>query len=486
MAPKTGKIKLMVKQDADTICAIATATGRAGIGIIRLSGPNALAVGQQITGITPKPRTATCADMRGAGSQLIDNGIIIFFKSPHSFTGEDVVELQVHGGQNVLISLLNQCVALGTRLAEPGEFSERAFLNGKIDLLQAEAIADLIDASSSQAARSAIRTLKGVFSEKIQTLVQDIIRIRVNVEAAIDFSDENIDVLTETSVAEQLKAANMHLTEVFHEANRGLVIKDGITVVLAGAPNAGKSSLLNALAGADTAIVTDIPGTTRDVIRQEISLNGLPIHIIDTAGLRYTTDIVEQEGVRRAISAIKEADLILLVADSELYSEKDLTPILRTLFPGQTGGDTANGVNVHVELSSLIHRLCVIFNKIDLIDNSRPGLSSTYYQDHKLKLFRLSAKTAAGIDELRDHLVKLADYQVTGEGNFSARERHLLALSSAQETLSSAISGVSKHLPLELVAEDLRQVQNHLAAITGEVSSDDLLAEIFSNFCVGK
>ena len=476
----------MIKQESDTICAIATATGRAGIGIVRLSGPKAVSISEQIIGITLKPRRATLANMRSARSELIDSGIALFFKSPHSFTGEDVVELQGHGGSQVLISILDQCVALGARLAAPGEFSERAFLNGKIDLLQAEAIADLIDASSAQAARSAMRTLQGVFSEKIHLIVQDITIIRANVEAAIDFSDEDIDIMGSAGVSEAMQTANQRLTQVFQVAQQGLVIKDGITVVLAGTPNAGKSSLLNALAGTDTAIVTNIPGTTRDVLRQEINLNGLPVHIIDTAGLRYTKNIVEQEGVRRAISALDEADLILLVTDSTMYSDQELIPIVKTLWAGNYDNDIADDKSSLAEIDQLLGRLCVVFNKIDLISNREAGVSSTSYRGHVLKLFRLSAKTTEGLNELKDHLIEIADYQSIGEGNFSARERHLTALANAQEALSTAITGLEERLPLELIAEDLRRVQDYLSAITGEVTSDDLLGEIFSSFCIGK
>ncbi len=476
----------MIQKDSDTICAIATANGHAGIGIVRLSGPKAISISKKIIGISLKPRRATLVDMTLASSELIDRGIALFFKSPHSFTGEDVVELHGHGGSQVLVSLLNQCVALGARLAAPGEFSERAFLNGKIDLLQAEAIADLINASSAQAARSAMRTLQGVFSEKINQLVRDITKIRVDVEAAIDFSDEDIDIMESARVSDAMQTANHHFTQVFQAAQQGLVIKDGITVVLAGIPNAGKSSLLNALAGSDTAIVTNIPGTTRDVLRQEINLNGLPIHIIDTAGLRYSKNVVEQEGVRRALSALDEADLILLVTDSTMYSDQDLSPIVETLCAGNYDGDTADEKKSPAEINHLLSRLCVVFNKIDLISNSKSGVSSTSYREHELKLFRLSAKTNEGLNELRDHLVEIAGYQNIGEGNFSARERHLTALSDAQEALSSAIFGLGENLPLELIAEDLRRVQAYLGAITGEVTSDDLLGEIFSSFCIGK
>ena len=476
----------MIREDADTICAIATATGRGGIGIVRLSGPKALAIGELITGLTLQPRMATFVDMMSSSCELIDSGIALYFMAPHSFTGEDIVELQGHGSPQALKSLLEQCIASGARLAAPGEFTERSFLNGKIDLLQAEAIADLIDASSAQAARSAMRTLKGVFSEKIHLLVKDITTIRVSVEAAIDFSDEDIDIMTGTGVANALEAAKQHLTEVFRAAHQGLVVKDGITVVLVGAPNAGKSSLLNALGGTDTAIVTDIPGTTRDVIRQEINLNGLAVHIIDTAGIRDSEDVIEQEGVKRAVSALNEADLILLVADGTKHSSQEPGPILHTLFPGKYENKPIDGETTLTELPKLLTRLCVVINKVDLTECTEPGVSSTCYQDHAIKLFRLSAKTHAGVDDLREHLIELAGYKNTGEGSFSARGRHLKALSNAQESLENAILGVSKRLHLELIAEDLRQVQNYLGTITGEVSSDDLLGEIFSSFCIGK
>ncbi len=476
----------MIREDADTICAIATATGRGGIGIVRLSGPKALAIGELITGLTLQPRLATFVDMMSKSCELIDSGIALYFMAPHSFTGEDIVELQGHGSPQALKSLLEQCIASGARLAAPGEFTERSFLNGKIDLLQAEAIADLIDASSAQAARSAMRTLKGVFSEKIHLLVKDITTIRVSVEAAIDFSDEDIDIMTGTGVANALEIAKQHLAEVFRAAHQGLVVKDGVTVVLVGAPNTGKSSLLNALAGTDTAIVTDIPGTTRDVIHQEISLNGLPIHIIDTAGMRVSEDVVEQEGVKRAVSALNEADLILLVADGTEYSSQEPGPILQTLFPGKYGNKASDRETIFNELPKLLPRLCVVFNKVDLIECSEPGVSSTCYQDHAIKLFRLSAKTHDGLDDLKEHLTELAGYKNTGESSFSARGRHLKALSNAQESLECAILGVDKHLHLELIAEELRRVQNYLGTITGEVSSDDLLGEIFSSFCIGK
>ena len=476
----------MIRENADTICAIATATGRGGIGIVRLSGPKALAIGQLITGLTLQPRLAIFVDMMNNNCETIDSGIALYFKAPSSFTGEDVVELQGHGGPQVLGCLLEQCIARGARLAAPGEFTERAFLNGKIDLLQAEAIADLIDASSAQAARSAMRTLKGVFSEKIHLLVEAITKIRVNVEAAIDFSDEEIDIMTDTGVAVAMETATQYLTDVFEAAHQGLVVKEGISVVLVGAPNVGKSSLLNALAGTDTAIVTDIPGTTRDIVRQEISLNGLPVHIIDTAGIRYSEDVVEQEGVKRAVSALDEADLIMLVADSTQHSDQDPGPVLHTLFAGKYGDTAMLEATRFAELPQVLTRLCVVFNKIDLIECREPAVSSTRYQDHALKLFRLSAKTRAGLDDLRDHLTKMAGYQSSGEGNFSARERHLAALSNAQKSLESAVSGIYERLPLELVAEDLRRVQTFLGAITGEVSSDDLLGEIFSSFCIGK
>lgn len=472
----------MTHFETDTICAIATAPGRGGVGIVRISGPDAHSISKEITSKTLQPRLATFVELKSADDEVIDSGIALYFESPNSFTGENTIELQGHGGIHVLRSVLGRVIECGARLARPGEFTERAFLNNKIDLLQAEAIADLVDASSTQAARSAMRTLKGVFSVKIHQLVAAITSIRVNVEAAIDFSDEDIDIMTDTGVAGAMLEARSALTAIFHEAQQGVRLKDGLNIVIAGAPNAGKSSLLNALAGIDAAIVTDIPGTTRDVLRQEINLDGLPMHIFDTAGMRESSDVVEQEGVRRARAALNEADLILLVADASVSNVKDIEQILQPL-----AEINAQSVDSPYTFSpQLLNRLCLVFNKVDLLTTQCKQTSSTGFQEITLKCFYISAKTGAGLESLKSHLLEVAGFESTHEQNFSARQRHLGALKDAENALVSAMNGVSEHLQIELIAEDLRMVQQHLGAITGDVTSDDLLGEIFSSFCIGK
>ena len=472
----------MTHFDSDTICAIATAPGRGGIGIVRISGPHAETISQEITSTTLQPRLATFVEMKSSNGEVIDSGIGLYFESPNSFTGENIVELQGHGGIHVLRSVLARVIECGARLAHPGEFTERAFLNNKIDLLQAEAIADLVDASSTQAARSAMRTLKGVFSAKIHQLVAAITSIRVNVEAAIDFSDEDIDIMTDTGVDGAMLEARDRLAEIFQEAQQGVLLKDGLNIVIAGAPNAGKSSLLNALAGVEAAIVTNIPGTTRDVLRQEISLAGLPMHIYDTAGMRESADVVEQEGVRRARSALGEADFILLVTDAGACDNSDIEQIMQPLVEINTeAGDIPQTV-----APQLLNRLCVVFNKVDLLPDQFKPISCSDFHDITLKFFYISAKTGAGLEGLKSHLLEVAGFESTQEQNFSARERHLAALKEADNSLKSAIKGVSDHLQIELIAEDLRMVQQHLGAITGDVTSDDLLGEIFSSFCIGK
>ena len=472
----------MTHFDSDTICAIATAPGRGGIGIVRISGPLAKIISKEITSTTLQPRLATFVEMKSNNDEVIDSGIGLYFESPNSFTGENIVELQGHGGIHVLRSVLARVIECGARLARPGEFTERAFLNGKIDLLQAEAIADLVDASSTQAARSAMRTLKGVFSAKIHQLVAAVTSIRVNVEATIDFSDEDIDIMSDTGVECAMLEAREMLAEIFQEAQQGVLLKDGLNIVIAGAPNAGKSSLLNALAGVDAAIVTDIPGTTRDVLRQEISLAGLPMHIYDTAGMRESADVVEQEGVRRARSTLGEADLILLVTDASACDNSDIEQIMQPLVEINTDtGDLPYTIS-----PQLLKRLCVVFNKVDLLSDKFKQTYCSDFQDISLKFFYISAKTGAGLEGLKSHLLKVAGFESTHEQNFSARERHVAALKEAESFLISAIKGVSNHLQIELIADDLRMVQQHLGAITSNVTSDDLLGEIFSSFCLGK
>ena len=461
---------------SDTICAIITAPGRSGVGIIRLSGPDSLTIAEQLLPLKPQPRHAHyCSFLDGEG-QPLDQGIALYFPSPNSYTGEDIVEFQGHGGSQVLNLLLQRVMSLGARLAAPGEFSERAFFNNKLDLLQAEAVADLIDAGSQQAARSAMRTLQGEFSRRINDLVERLTLIRVNVEAAIDFSDEDIDVMADTGVVDQLTSAQNDLALIFSQAEQGALLKEGISIVIAGKPNAGKSSLLNALSGQDSAIVTDIPGTTRDLLRQEINLSGMPVHITDTAGLRDSEDVVEQEGVRRARLAMQQADQILLVVDASLPG-KSLKARLEPLQLDSLSDDQRRDV---------LARTTVVLNKIDLLDTQEPGLESTSYQEVSLTQIQLSAAKNLGINLLTTHLQDCVGFQAGNEGAFVARERHVMALKNAQIYMEKALLGVSEHLQLELVAEDLRLAQRHLGEITGDVTSDDLLGKIFSSFCVGK
>ena len=467
----------MSTEASDTICAIATAPGRSGIGIVRVSGTQVQALCKQVLGEVPPPRQALFCDFLGADDDIIDQGIAIYFTAPNSFTGEDVLELQGHGGVQVLQALLERVIALGARLAVPGEFSERAFFNDKIDLVQAEAIADLIDASSRQAARSAVRTLQGVFSREVRALVAQLITIRSNVEAAIDFSDEDIDVLSDTGVHQSLEEMLDRLAVIFTRAKQGALLQEGMNVVIAGKPNAGKSSLLNALSGQDSAIVTDIPGTTRDLLKEQIQIDGMPVHVTDTAGLRSSADIVEQEGVRRAQSAIQQADRILLVIDASTDGEEVPETLLEPMTLHQADDST---------LTALLEKTTLVFNKIDLCEDPTPRISEVAYKDCKLPLVYLSATLESGIDILQQHLKSCIGFEAMTEGVFVARERHLQALTASLTHLNSAAAGISKHLHLELVAEDLRLAQQHLGGITGEFTSDDLLGEIFASFCIGK
>lgn len=474
----------MLQQDTDTICAIATPAGRGGIGIIRVSGPKAAEICARITGSLAPARSATRANFRDDDSTVIDQGLVLYFPAPNSFTGEDVLELQGHGGPHVLHAVLSRTQQLGARLARPGEFTERAFLNGKVDLLQAEAVADLIDASSQQAARSAMRTLQGVFSAKVNEIVNSLTRIRVNVEAAIDFSDEDIDILERSGVATELAALLAAMQSLFREAEQGALLKEGIHLVLAGTPNVGKSSLMNALCGNESAIVTDIPGTTRDLLREQLNIDGLPITITDTAGLRVSQDPVEQEGVRRATKVINEADRIFLVIDGE--REQTLADEAGQRSIPDTWMETLLGGLGEQDAMNLLRRTSIILNKIDLLSDPEPRQFTTGYKDISLKLFRVSAKQGLGLDLLRDDIKRSVGYSAPDSSAFLARQRHLIALEEAYGYMENANSGVSEHLLLELVAEDLRLAQQTLGKITGEVSSDDLLGEIFSSFCIGK
>ncbi|MFM1895681.1 MAG: hypothetical protein RLZZ385_755 [Pseudomonadota bacterium] len=464
----------MSQLDTDTICAIATTPGRSGIGIVRISGPGCLSIAQSLLGFEPLARHAHFCSFRNSTGQVVDNGVALYFRGPHSFTGEDILELQGHGGPVVLGSLLRCVTGFGARLARPGEFSERAFLNGKLDLVQLEAIADLIDAGTEQAARSAVATLEGVFSRAIESLVSRITALRVYIEAAIDFSDEDIDFLAEGSVLVTLETLLADLDEFLGKARQGALLRHGMRVVIAGEPNAGKSSLLNGLSGRDTAIVTDIPGTTRDVLTEAINLDGLPLHVLDTAGLRDTSDAVEQEGVRRARQAIDSADQVLLIVDGSAYpmdADSVKNHLARLRIP-----DTL--------LSSA--RLSVVFNKIDLLLLSEPGEHAVVCDGKPVTVIHVSAKTGAGLDELRRHLKHCAGYRDGDAGQFIARERHIDALTRCRQSLANALHQLQEQAGPELVAEDLRIAQGCLGEITGKVSSDDLLGKIFSSFCIGK
>lgn len=451
----------------ETIAAIATAPGRGGVGIVRISGPQAGKCAEAILGKLPQPRYAHYGAFKGENGAVIDEGIGLYFSGPHSFTGEDVLELQGHGGPVVLDMLLQRCVQLGCRLARPGEFSERAFLNDKLDLAQAEAIADLIEASSAQAARNALKSLQGAFSQRVHELTEKLISLRIYVEAAIDFPEEEIDFLADGHVLAMLDNVRSQLSTVLHEANQGALLRDGMNVVIAGRPNAGKSSLLNALAGKEAAIVTEIAGTTRDVLREHIHIDGMPLHVVDTAGLRDTDDQVEKIGVQRALEAIGQADRILLVVDATAPEAGDPFALWPEFLDQRP--DPA-----HVTL---------IRNKVDL--SGEPVELATSIDGHVT--ISLSAKAGGeGVELLREHLKACMGYQQTAEGSFSARRRHLEALHKASASLEHGRSQLTLAGAGELLAEDLRQAQQSLGEITGAFSSDDLLGRIFSSFCIGK
>lgn len=438
----------------ETIAAQATPPGRGGIAIIRVSGPLTTHIIQEVLHCELKPRQATHLPFVDENNETIDEGVAIFFPNPHSFTGEDVLELQGHGGPVIVDLLLQRILSLGVRLARPGEFSERAFLNGKIDLAQAESIADLIDASSKQAAKSAMRSLQGEFSREIQALSEKIIHLRMYIEAAIDFTDEEIDFLADEKISKQMQTIVEDLAAIQRKAKQGSFLREGITAVIAGEPNVGKSSLLNCLSGKEIAIVTDIPGTTRDVLRDHILIDGMPMHIIDTAGLRESDDVVEQEGIRRAYREIEKADLILYV----VAADKDTLP--ETFFQ---------------------QPVIFIRNKIDL----RQELPSIRF-DKDRAVVSLSAKSGAGIDLFKDQIKTQVGFQPAGEGIYLARRRHLDALLRAQEYVQDSLQQMTGTRSGELAAEDLRQAHLALCEITGEFTADDLLGRIFSSFCIGK
>ncbi|WP_458525157.1 tRNA uridine-5-carboxymethylaminomethyl(34) synthesis GTPase MnmE [Onishia taeanensis] len=448
----------------DTIVALATPPGRGGVGIVRVSGPLCAAIAEDMLRTLPRPRQAHYGPFQGQEG-VIDEGIALYFKGPHSFTGEDVLELQGHGGPVIMDLLLECCVQQGARLARPGEFSERAFLNDKLDLAQAEAIADLIDASSRSAAENALRSLQGEFSSRVGALVQRLIELRMYVEAAIDFPEEEIDFLADGKVAAMLIAVKEELATVRASAGQGALMREGMSVVIAGRPNAGKSSLLNALTEQDTAIVTDIEGTTRDVLREHIHLDGMPLHVIDTAGLRDTPDAVEQIGVARAWAEIEKADRVLLMVDAGASEATDPMAIWPE-FVARLADPS---------------RLTLVRNKVDTSQEA-PGLDLST----PTPVLRLSAKTGEGVDNLKEHLKTVMGFSATTEGRFSARRRHLDALDRATAALENGEAQLAGYGAGELLAEDLRDAQQSLGEITGEFSADDLLGEIFGSFCIGK
>lgn len=449
---------------SDTIAALATPPGRGGVGIIRLSGAGSRNIACRLLGHVPAARQAEYLPFCADDGEPLDTGLALYFPAPHSFTGEDVLELHGHGGPVVMDLLLQRCLSLGARPARPGEFSERAFLNNKMDLAQAEAVADLIDSASAQAARLAVRSLQGAFSQRIHALVEALTELRIYVESAIDFPEEEIDFLGDGQVQTRLTAVMNTLAETQAAARQGNLLREGMTVVIAGRPNAGKSTLLNALAGRDTAIVTDIPGTTRDVLREHIQLDGLPLHIIDTAGLRDSDDAVEQEGIRRAWAEIEGADRILLLHDaSQTFDEQEQSLLMQL---GQAGPP-----------------ITLVQNKIDLL---AVGAVPVQVNAKNITEIAVSARSGTGLQTLREHLKACVGYEARGEGQFMARRRHLQALDSAQQHLENGQQQLQNHTAGELLAEDLRQAQQVLGEITGEVSADELLGKIFSSFCIGK
>jgi len=454
-------VATVVEATRDTIAAIATPPGRGGIGVIRVSGPLAATLAREILGELPRPRRAVLRPFRDADGHALDTGLALYFAAPESFTGEDVLELHGHGGPVVMDMLLARALQLGARMAEAGEFSRRAFLNDKLDLAQAEAIADLIDSGSVEAARAALRSMQGEFSIAVNSLTEAVTETRMHVEAALDFPEEEIDFLADTALRDRIDGAIELGAQIAAKARQGALLREGMTVVIAGRPNAGKSSLLNRLAGYDAAIVTAIPGTTRDVLRERIAIDGMPLHIADTAGLREEADVVEAEGIRRARQEMSRADRILYVIDAE--RRLDAPEIEREL------------ATLPADIPATL-----VLNKIDLL-----GLSSRYEQSQPPRLY-LSATTGEGIDLLREHLKECMGFQGADSGTISARRRHLDALARADRHLQEARLQLLDRRAGELMAEELRQAQQALAEITGAFTSDDLLGRIFSSFCIGK
>ncbi|WEM42301.1 tRNA uridine-5-carboxymethylaminomethyl(34) synthesis GTPase MnmE [Photobacterium sp. DA100] len=453
-------------EHTDTIVAQATPPGRGGVGIIRVSGPKAKDVALAVAGRELKPRYAEYLPFKNEDGTALDQGIALFFKGPNSFTGEDVLELQGHGGPVLMDMMIRRILEIdGIRAARPGEFSERAFMNDKLDLAQAEAIADLIDASSEEAAKSAFKSLQGAFSTRVNELVEALIHLRIYVEAAIDFPEEEIDFLSDGKVSGDLDGIIARLDAVRREANQGAIMREGMKVVIAGRPNAGKSSLLNALSGKDSAIVTDIAGTTRDVLREHIHIDGMPLHIIDTAGLREASDEVERIGIERAWEEIQQADRVLFMVDSTTTDATDPTEIWPEFIERLPEGLGITVIRNKVELTGEDAGICHVNNPT---------------------LIRLSARTGDGVEPLREHLKECMGFAGTTEGGFMARRRHLDALERAASHLETGKEQLEGFMAGEILAEELRLAQQHLSEITGEFTSDDLLGRIFTSFCIGK
>lgn len=453
----------------DTIVAVATPPGRGGVGIVRLSGPHALSIAMQLSKDTSlTPRTAYYRAFFDTEQVLIDQGILLFFKAPHSFTGEDVIEMQLHGSPVVLDQIIQTCLQYGARCARPGEFSERAFLNDKMDLAQAEAVADLIHAHSLTAARMALHSLQGEFSKQVNALNEQIIQLRLYVEAAIDFPEEEIDFLNDGTILKKLENLIAILSKLRSEAHQGALIREGLSVVIAGRPNAGKSTLINALAGKDVAIVTDIPGTTRDVMKEHILLDDIPLHLIDTAGLRDSDDVVEREGIKRAWAEVSRADCVLLVIDSQ--SPQDVILLDESV---------QAALPPHVPVIRLFNKMDTL--NLNLADQSRLN-EQPKCEDNAVYI---SAKYGDGLALLKDKIKTVVGYQAS-EGKFLARRRHIDALNRANELLVTGLAQLTQHRAGELLAEDLRLAHLALCEITGQFTADDLLGEIFSSFCIGK
>ena len=442
----------------DTIAAIATASGKGAIGVVKISGPQASQIAEHITRLKLVPRQARYTPFYNALGSTLDHGVAVFFKGPDSYTGEDVLELQAHGNHVLLDQLLEASSNAGARPARPGEFTERAYLNDKLDLAQAEAVSDLIHASTAEAASAAVRSLQGEFSERVGLILEQLLNCRVYIESALDFAEEEIDFLKDNELAERFKALESSVSQLLSRSEEGALLRDGISIVIAGQPNVGKSSVLNRLTGNDTAIVTDIAGTTRDVLKEQLNLDGLPIHIIDTAGLRNSDDPIEQEGVRRAHKQISQADRILFVIAAGESPDQSLMSELPADVP-----------------------VSIVINKTDLNPDAEKNAGSTSTDS-----ISVSAKTGEGFDQLREHLKQCAGFEKTAEGALMARRRHIDAMVKAHQQIKNAHSLLVTDSAGELAAEELRFAQDQLNLITGEFSSDDLLGEIFSRFCIGK